>query len=256
MFGSRKNDDKAPKRRFWSWKRRVQKEIQAEQVSEQEQANPQSQIESLHLLDSEPAEAEAFVRPGTVDKDESVVIEPRTVESASILPSEVGIKPILQNEVVETQNVQATLSTDVSISSFEKSAPASSENMQALSEALVAEKTAIPEVVTKTEGNKDKIAVPLQTRIESFEIEGVVESEALKKTVFLGVCAEVLSKTRSTFVKGVVELFVGKKRIDDDLLDELETHLLVADVGVDATASIIEKLTQRVKYKDLMMLKL
>ena len=52
-------------------------------------------------------------------------------------------------------------------------------------------------------------------------------------------------------MKAFAELFIGKKEIDDDLLDELETQLLVADVGVEATTEIIEKLTQKVKYKEL-----
>ncbi|MGI9273387.1 MAG: signal recognition particle-docking protein FtsY, partial [Endozoicomonas sp.] len=60
-----------------------------------------------------------------------------------------------------------------------------------------------------------------------------------------------LSKTRSALVEGVAEIFIGKKEIDDDLLEELETQLLVADVGVEATSEIIGKLTKRVKYREL-----
>ena len=47
------------------------------------------------------------------------------------------------------------------------------------------------------------------------------------------------------------ELFIGKKEIDEDLLDELETQLLVSDVGVEATTEIIETLSRKVKYKEL-----
>jgi fused signal recognition particle receptor len=46
-------------------------------------------------------------------------------------------------------------------------------------------------------------------------------------------------------------LFAGRKRIDDDLLEELETLLLTADVGVNATARIMDDLTQGVKRKSL-----
>ena len=60
-----------------------------------------------------------------------------------------------------------------------------------------------------------------------------------------------LSKTRSVLVEGVAELFIGKKEIDEDLLDELETQLLVADVGVEATTEIMARLTEKVKYKEL-----
>src|SRR5690606_14429357 len=42
-----------------------------------------------------------------------------------------------------------------------------------------------------------------------------------------------------------------KKAIDDDLLEELETRLLTADVGVEATSAIIQNLTRRVARKEL-----
>jgi fused signal recognition particle receptor len=58
---------------------------------------------------------------------------------------------------------------------------------------------------------------------------------------------ERLSRTRAQLGAGLGDLFLGRKRIDDELLEDLETLLLTADVGVDATARIIRDLTQRVK---------
>ncbi|VAW81878.1 Signal recognition particle receptor FtsY [hydrothermal vent metagenome] len=60
-----------------------------------------------------------------------------------------------------------------------------------------------------------------------------------------------LSKTRSGLTEGIASLVLGHKQIDDELLEELETRLLVADVGVEATRSIIEDLTRRVARKQL-----
>ncbi len=60
-----------------------------------------------------------------------------------------------------------------------------------------------------------------------------------------------LSKTRSSLTEGVASLLSGRRQIDDELLEELETQLLVADVGVDATNRIIQDLTQRVARKQL-----
>lgn len=50
---------------------------------------------------------------------------------------------------------------------------------------------------------------------------------------------------------GLGALLLGRKSIDDDLLEELETLLLMADVGVEATAEIIESLTEKVKRNEL-----
>ncbi|MBD9413810.1 signal recognition particle-docking protein FtsY [Pseudomonas sp. PDM16] len=60
-----------------------------------------------------------------------------------------------------------------------------------------------------------------------------------------------LSKTSASLGEGMASLFLGKKAIDDDLLDELETRLLMADVGVEATSAIIGSLTKRVARKEL-----
>lgn len=60
-----------------------------------------------------------------------------------------------------------------------------------------------------------------------------------------------LSRTSSSFAAGLGDLFLGKKAIDDDLLEELESQLLMADLGVDATRRVIDDLTQRVSRKEL-----
>ncbi len=60
-----------------------------------------------------------------------------------------------------------------------------------------------------------------------------------------------LSRTRHNLTEGVVDLVLGSKSIDDDLLEEIETMLLVADVGVDASREIIDSLTEQVARKQL-----
>ncbi|MCP6696804.1 signal recognition particle-docking protein FtsY [Pseudomonas donghuensis] len=60
-----------------------------------------------------------------------------------------------------------------------------------------------------------------------------------------------LSKTSASIGEGMASLFLGKKAIDDDLLDEIETRLLTADVGVEATSVIVQSLTQKVARKQL-----
>ncbi|MBH3433318.1 signal recognition particle-docking protein FtsY [Pseudomonas citronellolis] len=60
-----------------------------------------------------------------------------------------------------------------------------------------------------------------------------------------------LSKTSASLGEGMASLFLGKKAIDDDLLDEIETRLLTADVGVEATTAIVQNLTRRVARKEL-----
>jgi fused signal recognition particle receptor len=61
----------------------------------------------------------------------------------------------------------------------------------------------------------------------------------------------VLARTRNSLTEGVASLVLGKKQIDAEVLEELETQLLLADVGADATQTIIKDLTGRVQRKQL-----
>lgn len=60
-----------------------------------------------------------------------------------------------------------------------------------------------------------------------------------------------LAKSRKSFTEGMVNILIGGKEIDDELLEEVETQLLVADIGVDATRTIIKNLTERTQRKEL-----
>jgi len=60
-----------------------------------------------------------------------------------------------------------------------------------------------------------------------------------------------LGRTRANLTDGIADLLLGKKQIDDDLMEDLETQLLLADVGIEATSEIIERLTERVSRKEL-----
>jgi fused signal recognition particle receptor len=79
----------------------------------------------------------------------------------------------------------------------------------------------------------------------------VSEEPAEKRPGVFSRLRERLSRTRETLGDGLGTLFIGRKRIDDDLMEELETLLLTADVGVPTTARIMEDLASRVKRKSL-----
>lgn len=76
-----------------------------------------------------------------------------------------------------------------------------------------------------------------------------VQEEA--KSGFFGRMKDGLTKTRRSFTDGMVNILIGGKEIDDELLEEVEEQLLVADIGVDATKTIIANLTERTARGDL-----
>ncbi len=71
------------------------------------------------------------------------------------------------------------------------------------------------------------------------------------KTSFFGRLKNGLSRTRAGMFGGLADFLRGKKGIDDEVLEEIEMHLLTADVGVDATQSIIGDLTARLSRREL-----
>jgi fused signal recognition particle receptor len=60
-----------------------------------------------------------------------------------------------------------------------------------------------------------------------------------------------LTRTRHNLTDGIANLVLGKKEIDEELLEELETLMLLADVGVDATSRIINDISEKVRRKEL-----
>ncbi|HIJ77846.1 MAG: signal recognition particle-docking protein FtsY [Desulfobulbaceae bacterium] len=62
---------------------------------------------------------------------------------------------------------------------------------------------------------------------------------------------ERLAKTHDSFVARVDELFLGKKVIDQELFDELEEILIMADLGVGVTREILDRSRAKVKRKEL-----
>jgi fused signal recognition particle receptor len=60
-----------------------------------------------------------------------------------------------------------------------------------------------------------------------------------------------LSKTSANLGEGMANMFLGEKEIDDELMEEMETRLLTADVGIEATTLIMESLQQRVSRRQV-----
>ncbi|MCX7068136.1 MAG: signal recognition particle-docking protein FtsY [Methylococcales bacterium] len=111
---------------------------------------------------------------------------------------------------------------------------------------------AVPEPKTVIKVSKEKrqpvidSSVPL-TPIEKFVEPHYVEPEP--ESLYVRLKAQ-LQRTRSGLSGILANLPLGKGQTDD-LLEEIEANLLMADLGVDATAAIINRLTQRLEKHQL-----
>ena len=100
------------------------------------------------------------------------------------------------------------------------------------------------ETVEETE-NKEE-----ETEESDTEENGEVEDEQPEEEHKLGFFARLklgLEKTKKNIFGGIESVLGGFTKIDDDLFDELEEALIMADLGVDTTLKVIENLKKRVK---------
>ncbi|MDH5432929.1 MAG: signal recognition particle-docking protein FtsY [Gammaproteobacteria bacterium] len=95
-----------------------------------------------------------------------------------------------------------------------------------------------------------KSSKPEEISVEKQEPQTEEQKEAEKLSFFQKLRAG-LAKTRDQFSQGLADLVLGEKSIDEDTLEELETILLMADVGVETTSTIIDQLTDAVDRKTL-----
>lgn len=77
------------------------------------------------------------------------------------------------------------------------------------------------------------------------------QTEAESNKSWFGRLTDGLTRTRKSFSNGLANLILGKKTIDDELVESLETLLLTADIGLDSTDYLIKKITERVNRKQL-----
>lgn len=78
-----------------------------------------------------------------------------------------------------------------------------------------------------------------------------VKTETPQATSWFSRVKSGLGKTRAQFSNGIATVLLGRKTLDEDTLEELETLLLSSDVGIDATQAILDRLVANVSRKEL-----
>ncbi len=89
-----------------------------------------------------------------------------------------------------------------------------------------------------------------QTSNASFVQEETLEEKTTKSGLFSRL-KEGLKKTRTKLGSGLGDLLLGKKVIDEELIDDIEMQLLTADVGIEATQEVMEAVRGQVSRNEL-----
>jgi fused signal recognition particle receptor len=174
--------------------------------------------EEAPVVEPEPAVSEPPEQPAVVEPlAEEVIAEPVVAEAVAEQPVEDRCQP---------QETEAP----------EEDAPLSDEELEA--QALAAEAA-------------EEAAVVVPAPEDEAPVEALAqEQEKPTKEGFFARLKRSLLKTKQNLGSGFISLFRGKK-IDDDLFEELEEQLLIADVGVETTRKIITNLTEGASRKQL-----
>ncbi|HCJ7665220.1 signal recognition particle-docking protein FtsY [Enterobacter hormaechei] len=248
---------KQKKRGFFSWLGFGEKEQETEQKTEEQQvveepSQPETPVETAAVVEAEePAhskeEIESFaeeVVEVTEQVQESEKPEPVIVETfneapqATIEHEELPLPEEVKAEEVSAEEWQAEAETVEIVEAVEEEAALEPELTDEELEAQALAAEAAEEAV---------IVVPVEAQAEE---EIVQEQEKPTKEGFFARLKRSLLKTKENLGSGFISLFRGKK-IDDDLFEELEEQLLIADVGVETTRKIIANLTEGASRKQL-----
>ena len=248
---------KQKKRGFFSWLGFGEKEQETEQKTEEQQAveepsQPETPVETAAVVDAEETahskeEVETFaeeVVEVTEQVQESEKPEPVVVEAAIEAPQaaieheELPLPEEVKDEAVSAEEWQAEAETVEIVEAVEEEAALEPELTDEELEAQALAAEAAEEAV---------IVVPVE---EQAEEEIVQEQDKPTKEGFFARLKRSLLKTKENLGSGFISLFRGKK-IDDDLFEELEEQLLIADVGVETTRKIITNLTEGASRKQL-----
>ncbi|MFB2686186.1 signal recognition particle-docking protein FtsY [Shewanella mangrovisoli] len=122
------------------------------------------------------------------------------------------------------------------------------EQAQAQAEQLAAEK-AEAERVAAAQAEAERIAAAQIQAEQPLEQQPEPQAKPAKESFFARL-KRGLMRTSENIGSGFIGLFRGKK-IDDDLFEELEEQLLIADVGVETTSRLIQSLTEHASRKQL-----
>ncbi len=108
-----------------------------------------------------------------------------------------------------------------------------------------------PAAECEADAASSSAATPTPARGPRPEAPAEVPAGDVTRAGFLGRLRRGLGRTSNNLVQGLGNVFLGHKEIDAELMEELESRLLLADVGVEATLLIIDRLTQRISRREL-----
>lgn len=251
------------KKGFWSWLGFGKKEEITEQVSQEQTIETDSQ----NIAENTP-----FV----VEKHEIVseFIEQKLDEAKHFVEEKLDVAEHIIKELEEKIEQSFEEEKEESVAIVDTAHHDSNETLQAveIADEVATTDEPLPEEVEETQLESEVVseseqAVEIPEEIAEPVVENIVETaeeaqavteetldeyqeKPANKTGFFSRLIQGLIKTKQNIGSGFLNFFRGKK-IDDELFEELEEQLLIADLGMPTTTKIINNLTQHATKQQL-----
>ncbi|RDF04911.1 signal recognition particle-docking protein FtsY [Haemophilus parahaemolyticus] len=251
------------KKGFWSWLGFGKKEEITEQVSQEQTIETDSQniAENAPLVEEKHEIVSEFIEQ-KLDEAKHFVEEKLDVAEHIIEELEEKIEQSFEEEKEESVAIIDTAHHN------------SNETLQAveIADEVATTGEPLPEEVEETQLESEVVseseqAVEIPEEIAEPVVENIVETaeeaqavteetldeyqeKPANKTGFFSRLIQGLIKTKQNIGSGFLNFFRGKK-IDDELFEELEEQLLIADLGMPTTTKIINNLTQHATKQQL-----
>ena len=255
---------KEKKRGFFSWLG-FGKEEQTPQPAEEQTAEEQLQEQPADAPAQEPVAEESALASAEAQAEETVAVtaqvaeqqaEPEAKEAETAPQADVVIGAV-EEEVLPEEEIQPDVAPNEEEPQAEEliiDAPVEEAMTPEAEEVPLSDEELEALALAETYAEDAEEAAQAEDTVSDLPLAAapiiVQEQERPTKEGFFARLKRSLVKTRANLGSGFISLFRGKK-IDDDLFEELEEQLLIADVGVETTRRIITSLTQQANRKQL-----
>lgn len=231
--------DEKKKGRFWSWfglgKNKQEESTEPKEPESKEQLPNESEVQET---------AEKTTALSDEAETENTLTEDTSMAQASTLVPE---SHEVQVETSQEENPAAQAWTLAPSDEPTQSIEETLENSTALSESEAETEVQVESAVDI----EDESVAEAEEHEEESAVADIVETqEKPSEGGFFSRLLKGLVKTKQNIGAGFRSFFLGKK-IDDELFEELEEQLLIADIGMPTTTKIINNLTQHATRQQL-----
>ena len=260
------------KKGFFSWFR---KDKPAPEVKEQQDvdivAEDSSATSQVEQVETEQVNADQLAAEQLTQEEEATTLDAERIEQARIDAEQAQQARIDAEKLTIAQQAEAELARiEAERVAAERVAAEQAEQQKQAQEAARIETERLEQ--QRQEQARAEAERIERERLEQERVEQELAEQALAEQQTAGESAELaqqdepqvkpqkegmftrlkrgLMRTSENIGSGFIGLFSGKK-IDDDLFEELEEQLLIADVGVETTTKLIKSLTEHASRKQL-----